>query len=222
MSSETRPDNGHDDTPPGTVFGRAATRPRFVPHTDTDADAEPELEPEPAVERAAAEPEPEPEPAVERAAAEPEPAPDAEPEPAVERAAAEPAPEPEPEPAAKGAAEEPEPALAVVPVPTTPVETEPAADPAEPTEPTVPTALPTLPDELTERWESVQIGFVDDPRLAVENAAGLVTAALTALDDTWRDDGSSTEDLRVAFQRYRAVFRVLADADPAAGLTPRR
>jgi hypothetical protein len=213
MSSETRPDNGHDDTPPGTVFGRAATRPRFVPHTDADTDTD-------------AEPEPEPEPAVERAAAEPEPAPDAEPEPAVERAAAEPAPEPEPgpepEPAAEGAAQEPEPALAVVPVPTAPVEAGPDAEPAEPTEPTVPTALPTVPDELIERWESVQIGFVDDPRLAVENAAGLVTAALAALDGVWREDGSSTEDLRVAFQRYRAVFRVLADADPGAGLTRRR
>jgi len=73
------------------------------------------------------------------------------------------------------------------------------------------------------RWESVQTDFVDDPRHAVENADHLVTEAIQRLSKIFSDERSqlehhwnrgdevSTEDLRLALQRYRAFFeRLLA------------
>jgi hypothetical protein len=73
------------------------------------------------------------------------------------------------------------------------------------------------------RWDSIQAEFVDDPRHAVENADHLVAEAIqrlaqvfaderTELERQWdRGDDVSTEDLRMALQRYRTFFhRVLA------------
>ena len=74
------------------------------------------------------------------------------------------------------------------------------------------------PDELRRRWESVQASFVDDPRRAVEQADGMVSAAVAALQahieqrredlaETWRDgEQASTDTLLTAFQRYRDLF----------------
>ena len=74
------------------------------------------------------------------------------------------------------------------------------------------------PDELRRRWESVQASFVDDPRRAVEQADGIVSAAVAALQahieqrredlaETWRDgEQASTDTLLTAFQRYRDLF----------------
>jgi hypothetical protein len=71
---------------------------------------------------------------------------------------------------------------------------------------------------LRSRWENLQVGFVDEPRHAVEQADQLVNETirgLTAgfanerqkLEKQWRDGAdASTEDLRVAFQRYRSFF----------------
>ena len=69
----------------------------------------------------------------------------------------------------------------------------------------------------------VQTAFVDEPRRAVEQADGLVAAAMkrlaevfaeerSGLEKQWdRGDNVSTEDLRVALQRYRSFFhRLLA------------
>ena len=88
--------------------------------------------------------------------------------------------------------------------------------PEEPNEP------PLLPEaevaELRMRWDQVQTGFVDEPRRSVENADALVAEAMrrlaeifaaerAQLESQWdRGDDVSTEDLRVALQRYRSFF----------------
>lgn len=77
--------------------------------------------------------------------------------------------------------------------------------------------------ELRSRWDAVQVGFVDEPRRAVEQADGLVAAAMkrlaeifaeerSRLEGQWdRGDSVSTEDLRLALRRYRSFFgRVLS------------
>ena len=81
---------------------------------------------------------------------------------------------------------------------------------------------PLLPEkeaeDLRSRWDSIQTGFVDEPRKAVEEADHLVAAAMKRLADVFsaersrleaqwsRGDNVSTEDLRVALQRYRSFF----------------
>ena len=88
-------------------------------------------------------------------------------------------------------------------------------------------AAPLFPEneagELRRRWDSVQASFVDEPRRAVEQADELVANAMkrlaetfaserAALESQWdRGDSVSTEDLRLALQRYRSFFgRLLA------------
>ncbi len=78
--------------------------------------------------------------------------------------------------------------------------------------------------ELGRRWESIQATFVDDPRRAVEDADGLVANVMQQLADgfareretlegQWsRGEDVSTEDLRVALQRYRSFFQRLLSA----------
>jgi hypothetical protein len=72
------------------------------------------------------------------------------------------------------------------------------------------------------RWHEIQVMFVDDPRSAVETAAGLVddrSQAVVAfvkeqqdsLRAAWRGEDAGTEELRVALQRYRAFGTRLAD-----------
>jgi hypothetical protein len=68
------------------------------------------------------------------------------------------------------------------------------------------------------RWTDIQTGFVDEPRRAVERADELVAEVIkrlaasfaqerSKLEGQWgRGDNVSTEDLRVALQRYRAFF----------------
>ncbi|MGZ8600764.1 MAG: hypothetical protein ACXWX6_11275 [Actinomycetota bacterium] len=81
-------------------------------------------------------------------------------------------------------------------------------------------------DELSgyrTRWESVQVRFVDDPRGTVKEADTLVADLMQRLAQTFADEraslesqweqgtDASTEDLRVAMQRYRSFFtRLLA------------
>lgn len=76
-------------------------------------------------------------------------------------------------------------------------------------------------NSLNSRWDSVQVAFVDEPRQAVQKADELVASAIkrlaevfaaerTHLEEQWdRGDSISTEDLRVALQRYRSFFRRL-------------
>jgi hypothetical protein len=78
--------------------------------------------------------------------------------------------------------------------------------------------------DLRGRWSNVQAGFVDEPRRAVEEADKLVAAVMkrlaegfanerSTLEKQWdRGDNVSTEDLRVALQRYRSFFDRLLNA----------
>jgi hypothetical protein len=73
-------------------------------------------------------------------------------------------------------------------------------------------------DGLRTRWKEIQTNFVDEPRKAVEQADTLVASAMKRLAEVFADERSnlekqwdrgdnvSTEDLRVAFQRYRSFF----------------
>jgi hypothetical protein len=86
-------------------------------------------------------------------------------------------------------------------------------------------ATPLFPnnelDELQNRWSAVQTAFVDEPRKAVEQADSLVASAMkrlaevfaderATLEKAWdRGDNVSTEDLRIALQRYRSFFQRL-------------
>ncbi len=77
------------------------------------------------------------------------------------------------------------------------------------------------PSGYATRWESIQVGFVDDPRSAVQEAETLVSDVMTEvarifqqqqqrLEVQWSGgDRASTDDLRVAFQRYRDFFQRL-------------
>ena len=68
------------------------------------------------------------------------------------------------------------------------------------------------------RWDTIQVSFVDDPRLAVGQADSLVAVAMkrlaemfaterAKLESQWdRGDNISTEDLRLALRRYRSFF----------------
>ena len=72
--------------------------------------------------------------------------------------------------------------------------------------------------DFHKRWTDIQTGFVDEPRRAVERADELVAEVIKQLADSFaqersrlegqwgRGDNVSTEDLRVALQRYRAFF----------------
>lgn len=77
------------------------------------------------------------------------------------------------------------------------------------------------PDEkkdLRARWDTIQNGFVDEPRRVMEEAASLVLAAMKRLTELFADeranleaqwdqgDSASTEDLRLALRRYRSFF----------------
>lgn len=78
--------------------------------------------------------------------------------------------------------------------------------------------------DLRSRWGDVQAGFVDEPRRSVEHADQLVATVMqrlaegfanerAALEKQWESgDNVSTEDLRVALQRYRAFFGRLLNA----------
>jgi hypothetical protein len=84
-------------------------------------------------------------------------------------------------------------------------------------------AAPLLADAegFQARWEEIQVRFVDEPRRAVEDADALVATVMQRLaegfarererlESQWgRGEDISTEDLRVALQRYRSFFRRL-------------
>src|ERR1039458_6029124 len=72
--------------------------------------------------------------------------------------------------------------------------------------------------DFRSHWSKVQTGFVDEPRRTVEDADKLVAAVMqrlaegfanerSGLEKQWESgDNVSTEDLRVALQRYRSFF----------------
>jgi len=73
-------------------------------------------------------------------------------------------------------------------------------------------------NDFRARWDSIQVGFVDEPRKAVQEADVLVSDTITRLsevfanerqklDQQWdRNENVSTEDLRIALKRYRSFF----------------
>lgn len=94
---------------------------------------------------------------------------------------------------------------------------------AQTDEPTGDTTGPLLPSDFTQdlrvRWNPIQAAFVDEPRSAVQQADELVktaiqrlsesfTRARETLDRQWdHGDDANTEELRLAFQKYRAFFQ---------------
>ena len=103
-------------------------------------------------------------------------------------------------------------------------DTQPGMEQPTPVEPTgmgtTATSLlaPNDVEAFRSRWNTIQTGFVDEPRQAVEQADRLVAEAIKRLAEgfaeeranleaQWgRGDDISTEDLRVALQRYRSFF----------------
>jgi len=81
---------------------------------------------------------------------------------------------------------------------------------------------PLLPNDrcrdLRTRWDSIQTSFVDEPKQTVEKADSLVAELMQDLAKTFanerqnlesqwgRGDNVSTEDLRIALQKYRSFF----------------
>ena len=83
-----------------------------------------------------------------------------------------------------------------------------------------PTPLFSEPEmgDFRSQWSKLQTGFVDEPRRTVEGADKLVAAVMQRLADGFANERSglekqwdsgdnvSTEDLRLALQRYRSFF----------------
>ncbi len=73
-------------------------------------------------------------------------------------------------------------------------------------------------DELQSRWNAIQTSFVDEPSRAVKDADALVAGAVRQISEAFTDqrqqlekqwsrgEDVSTEDYRLALQRYRAFF----------------
>jgi hypothetical protein len=88
-------------------------------------------------------------------------------------------------------------------------------------EPDLPLFAQNDAQEFRSRWEKIQIGFVDEPRQAVELADQLVASAIKRLAEVFaaerqkleaewgKTDNVSTEDLRIALRRYRSFFNRL-------------
>jgi hypothetical protein len=77
------------------------------------------------------------------------------------------------------------------------------------------------PQQLHERWATIQSAFVDDPHGSVASAADMVTEVIatvvasakereSGLRGEWDRDGVDTEDLRNALRSYRALLDHLA------------
>lgn len=85
--------------------------------------------------------------------------------------------------------------------------------------------VPLLPsneaDQFRSRWNDIQANFVDDPDTSVQTADSLVAQVMKRvaeifteerdrLESQWRQgEEVSTEDMRLALQRYRSFFNRL-------------
>jgi hypothetical protein len=75
--------------------------------------------------------------------------------------------------------------------------------------------------DFRSRWDEIQLRFVDDPKKATEEADNLVAETMRRLAEIFADerknmesqwsrgDNVSTEDMRLALQRYRSFFNRL-------------
>ncbi|MET8402874.1 hypothetical protein [Streptomyces sp900116325] len=80
---------------------------------------------------------------------------------------------------------------------------------------------PEEAEAFQSKWQAVQTAFVDDPQDAVRTADALVAEVMQTLarsfaarkeglESQWgRGEEVLTEDLRIAFQRYRSFFNRL-------------
>ena len=70
--------------------------------------------------------------------------------------------------------------------------------------------------DLRDEWQRVQGTFVDDPQRAVHDAGVLIDRTLNEIRKNvgsgHPSETTSTEDLRVSFQRYREFFQRLLSA----------
>src|SRR5262249_1790374 len=92
----------------------------------------------------------------------------------------------------------------------------PSSNPAQ--EPNVPLFAQTDAQDFRSRWEKIQIGFVDEPRKAVEQADELVASTIRRLAEVFaaerqkletewdKAENASTEELRLALRRHRSFF----------------
>ena len=76
-------------------------------------------------------------------------------------------------------------------------------------------------ETFKQRWEQIQVTFVDEPQMSVREADALVQELMQRLADSFaqersrleeqweRGEQASTEDLRTALQQYRSFFRRL-------------
>ena len=80
---------------------------------------------------------------------------------------------------------------------------------------------PDAAADFRNRWDQVQIGFVDDPRQAVQHADELVAEVMKSLASSFaeqrsrleaglgRGEQANTENLRMALRSYRSFFERL-------------
>jgi hypothetical protein len=85
-------------------------------------------------------------------------------------------------------------------------------------EPNLPLFAHNDTQDFRASWEKIQIGFVDEPRKAVEQADEFVASAIKRLTEVFaaerqqleaewgKSDNVSTEELRIALRRYRSFF----------------
>jgi hypothetical protein len=129
---------------------------------------------------------------------------------------------------ADGTLAEPVPAAEPIPASTATGPKHAAADsaavrPGMPVNGDVPEGSPMVgdPQQLHERWATIQSAFVDDPHGSVTSAADMVTEVIatvvasakereSGLRGEWDRDGVDTEDLRNALRSYRALLDHLA------------
>ncbi|WP_437675638.1 hypothetical protein [Sorangium sp. So ce131] len=84
-----------------------------------------------------------------------------------------------------------------------------------------PVLSPDEARELAERWGAIQAGFIEAPRVAVEQADALVTEVIQRVAQSFREERgalqrlinadlgqgeASTEELRLALRRYRSLL----------------
>lgn len=91
-------------------------------------------------------------------------------------------------------------------------------DGREPAKSVSPLFESTETETFRSRWHAIQTQFVDEPRRSVEQADELVAATMKRLAEVFaserqnlerqwdRSEDISTEDLRIALQRYRSFF----------------
>jgi hypothetical protein len=81
---------------------------------------------------------------------------------------------------------------------------------------------PQVAQDFRSRWDALQIGFVDDPRRAVQQADELVAQVMKHLAGSFAEqrsalerglgqgnDANSTEHMRMALRSYRSFFQRL-------------